>query len=68
MKKGSKCNHQSSQDWDDPVVAYTSRIEPNQKGNVPGMFYIDSGRSSIDSNSLYTRFYVKIEDLKIQKI
>ncbi len=23
-------NHQSSQDWDDLVVAYTSRIEPNR--------------------------------------
>jgi len=30
MKKGSKCNHQSSRDWDDLVVAYTSRIEPNR--------------------------------------
>ncbi len=29
MKKGSKCNHQSSQDWNDLWVAWASRIEPN---------------------------------------
>ncbi len=26
------CNHQSSQDWDDLVVAYASRIKPDVKG------------------------------------
>ncbi len=32
MKKGSKCNHQSSQDWNDLEAAYASRIEPDGKG------------------------------------
>ncbi len=49
-------------------VAYTSTIKPNGYGNVQGMFYINSGRSGIDSYSLDTRIYVEIEVLKIQKI
>ncbi len=28
-KKGRKCNHQSSKDWNDLEVAWASRIEPN---------------------------------------
>ncbi len=32
MKKGSKCNHQSRQDWNDLEVAYASRIKPDGKG------------------------------------
>ncbi len=31
-KKGSMCNHQSGQDWNDLEVAYASRIEPDGKG------------------------------------
>ncbi len=32
MKKGSMCNHQSRQDWNDLEVAYVSRIKPDGKG------------------------------------
>ncbi len=34
MKKGSMCNHQSSQDWNDLEVAYASRIEPDVIGMI----------------------------------
>ncbi len=32
MKKGSMCNHQSNQDWNDLEVAWAFRIEPDGKG------------------------------------
>ncbi len=40
MKKGSKCNHQSSHDWNDLEVVYASasRIEPNGKGMFQDCF------------------------------
>ncbi len=49
MKKGSKCNHQSSQDWNDLEVAYASRIKPDVKGT-----FQDSSISIVDVTASVT--------------